>query len=162
MNTHINGICPIHIYVNRRPLESINTYALAYRVNNFQPVTKDAFDRTFNGINELINSANINLNVDEKIINYPYKIKDVDVYEFAIKHLTKVREVDPNAVLVVMPKVSVIDDLNVTIDNAEILFVNSYDIDKISDDSIRFKAGEVEFKEKNTLIIFRLMTVNIL
>ena len=80
MNTHINGICPIHIYVNRRPLESTNTYALAYRVNNFQPVTKEAFDRTFNGINELINSANINLNVDEKIINYPYKIKDVDVY----------------------------------------------------------------------------------
>lgn len=148
MNTHINGICPIHIYVNRRPLESTNTYALAYRVNNFQPVTKEAFDRTFNGINELINSANINLNVDEKILNYPYKIKEVDIYEFAIKHLTKVREVDPNAVIVVMPKVSVIDDLNVTIDNAEILFVNSYDIDKISDDSIRFKAGEVEFKEK--------------
>lgn len=148
MNTHINGICPIHLYVNRRPLESENTYALAYRVNNFQPVTKEAFDRTLNSIIELSKSANINLNVDERILNGGYKVKNEDIYNFCFGSLTKVRETDPNAVIIVMPKVSIIDDFNVRIDDAEILFVPSYDIDKIGEESIRFKAGEVEFKEK--------------
>lgn len=148
MNTHINGICPIHLYVNRRPLESENTYALAYRVNNFQPVTKEAFDRTLNSIIDLSKSANINLNVDERILNGGYKVKNEDIYNFCFGSLTKVRETDPNAVIIVMPKVTVIDDFNVRIDDAEILFVPSYDIDKIGEDSIRFKAGEVEFKEK--------------
>jgi hypothetical protein len=148
MNTHINGICPIHLYVNRRPLESENTYALAYRVNNFQPVTKEAFDRTLNSIIELSKSANINLNVDERILNGGYKVKNEDIYNFCFGSLTKVRETDPNAVIIVMPKVTIIDDFNARRDDAEILFIPSYDIDKIGEDSIRFKAGEVEFKEK--------------
>jgi hypothetical protein len=148
MNTHINGICPIHIYVNRRPLESENTYALAYRVNNFQPVTKEAFDRTLNGIIELSKSANINLSVEDKILNESYKIKGIDLYDFCIHSLTKIRETDPNAVIVVMPKVSLLDNFNVSIDGVELLYVESHEIDKISDDSIRFKAGEVKTKDK--------------
>ena len=148
MNTHINGICPIHIYVNRRPLESENTYALAYRVNNFQPVTKEAFDRTLNGIIELSKSANINLSVEDKILNESYRIKGIELYDFCIHSLTKIRETDPNAVIVVMPKVSLLDNFNVSIDGVELLYVESHEIDKISDDSIRFKAGEVKTKDK--------------
>lgn len=148
MNTHINGICPIHIYVNRRPLESENTYALAYRVNNFQPVTKEAFDRTLNGIIELSKSANINLSVEDKILNESYRIKGIELYDFCIHSLTKIRETDPNAVIVVMPKVSLLDNFNVSIDGVELIYVESHEIDKISDDSIRFKAGEVKTKDK--------------
>lgn len=148
MNTHINGICPIHIYVNRRPLESENTYALAYRVNNYQPVTKEAFDRTLNGIIELSKSANINLSVEDKILNESYRIKGIELYDFCIHSLTKIRETDPNAVIVVMPKVSLLDNLNVSIDGVELIYVESHEIDKISDDSIRFKAGEVKIKDK--------------
>lgn len=148
MNTHINGICPIHIYVNRRPLESENTYALAYRVNNFQPVTKEAFDRTLNGIIELSKYANINLSVEDKILNESYRIKGIELYDFCIHSLTKIRETDSNAVIVVMPKVSLVDDFNVSIDGIELIYVESHEIDKISDDSIRFKAGEVKTKDK--------------
>jgi len=35
MSTHMEGVCPLHIYVNRRPIESQNTYAIEYRVNNY-------------------------------------------------------------------------------------------------------------------------------
>ena len=61
MSTHIEGVCPLHIYVNRRPLESQNPYAIEYRVNNYQPLTKDAFDRALNGIIENCQAADIGL-----------------------------------------------------------------------------------------------------
>jgi len=147
MNTHVNGICPIHIYVCRRPLESENTFALAYRVNNFQPLTKEAFDRTFNAISELSNTANIVLNVDEQILNYPFKIKDTELFEFCNKHLDKIRETDPNAVIVAIPKVMFIDELNVSIENVDLVYVESSEIDFITDYSIRFKHREIEVKE---------------
>lgn len=142
MNTHINGICPIHIYYNRRPLESTNTYALAYRVNNFEPITKEAFDRAINGIVDLSKNANVNIKVPENILNTPYDIKEVELYEFCTNNLIRIRESDPNAVIVVMPKVSVLDNQNVSVNGVEILFVESKDIDKITKHSIRFKAGD--------------------
>lgn len=147
MDTHINGVCPIHLYYARRPLESNNTYALAYRVNNFQPVTKEAFDRTLNSINDLIKNANIKLNAPDFILNSTYKIKDVELYNFCISSLTKIRETDSNAVIVVMPLVDIVDEFNVRIKDVDVVYVESHHIEKIDDNYIRFKAGEVEFGE---------------
>ena len=147
MDTHINGVCPIHLYYARRPLESNNTYALAYRVNNFQPVTKEAFDRTLNSINDLIKNANINLNAPDFILNSTYKIKDVELYNFCISSLTKIRETDSNAVIVVMPLVDIVDEFNVRIKDVDVVYVESHHIEKIDNNYIRFKAGEVEFGE---------------
>lgn len=147
MDTHINGVCPIHLYYARRPLESNNTYALAYRVNNFQPVTKEAFDRTLNSINDLIKNANIKLNAPDFILNSTYKIKDVELYNFCISSLTKIRETDSNAVIVVMPLVDIVDEFNVRIKDVDVVYVESHHIEKIDNNYIRFKAGEVEFGE---------------
>lgn len=145
MDTHINGVCPIHLYYTRRPLESNNVYALAYRVNNFQPVTKEAFDRALNGINDLVKNANLNINAPDFILNSNYKIKGVELYNFCISSLTKIRETDPNAVIVVMPLVDIVDELNVNIKDVQIIHVDSTDIDKIDENYIRFKAGEVKY-----------------
>lgn len=147
MDTHINGVCPIHLYYARRPLESNNTYALAYRVNNFQAVTKEAFDRTLNSINDLIKNANIKLNAPDFILNSTYKIKDVELYNFCISSLTKIRETDSNAVIVVMPLVDIVDEFNVRIKDVDVVYVESHHIEKIDNNYIRFKAGEVEFGE---------------
>ncbi len=143
MDTHLNGVCPIHLYFNRRPLESTNPYAISYRVNNFQPLTKEAFDRAINAIVDLSKSANITTNIPEKFANEYYTIKDVELYEFCINSLTRVRENDPNAVIVVMPGVSIIDNENVSVDGVKLLFVDSKDITEISKHSIRFIAGEI-------------------
>lgn len=141
MNTHVNGVCPIHLYVNRRPLESNNTYALEYRVNNFQPLTKDPFDRAINGIIEICNSANIQINANDIILKGDYKIKGIDVYNYCTSDLIRAREIDPNSVIVVVPKIRDIGGDKVVVSGVEVLHVNSADIDIITDNAIRFIGG---------------------
>ena len=152
MATHIDGICPLHIYVNRRPLESENTYALDYRVNNFTPLTKDAFDRSINSIIEYCLSANIGSNMPELITNNDYKIKGKEVYLFCQSDLVRLREKDPNAVIVVIPSINKIDDNSVSINNINILFVPSSDIIDKSEMRIYFTVSKDKDKEVRLLV----------
>lgn len=152
MATHIDGICPLHIYVNRRPLESENTYALDYRVNNFTPLTKDAFDRSINSIIEYCLSANIGSNMPELITNNNYSIKGKDVYLFCQSDLVRQREKDPNAVIVVIPSINKIDDNSVSINNINILFVPSSDIIDKSEMRIYFTVSKDKDKEVRLLV----------
>ncbi len=142
MSTHVEGVCPLHVYVNRRPLESQNPYALEYRVNNFQPLTKDAFDRAISGIIENIRAADIQVKAPESVVNGDYRIKDKDVFEFCFSDLIRVHETDPNAVIVVLPEIEDVDEQNVSIVGVDIKLIHSSDIDKIGKDSIRFKGGK--------------------
>ncbi len=148
MDTHINGVCPLHIYVNRRPLESQDTYALEYRVNNFQPLTKDPFDRFINGVIDVCNSANLQINIPEDLLNADYLIKGKPIIEFTLNDLVRVRENDPNAVVVVIPKVKLIDETSVSIVGVEVLIVPSSDIEKISKDDITFVYKYTDDKKK--------------
>src|SRR5574343_194422 len=84
MDSHLSGVCPLHIYLNRRPIESQQAYA------------------------------------------------------FCLNDLVRVRENDPNAVIVVLPKIRSIDEQNVSVVGVELSLVASKDIDKISKYSIRF------------------------
>lgn len=152
MATHIDGICPLHIYVNRRPLESENTYALDYRVNNFTPLTKDAFDRSINSIIEYCLSANIGSNMPELITNNNYSIKGKEVYFFCQSDLVRQREKDPNAVIVVIPSINKIDDNSVSINNINILFVPSSDIIDKSEMRIYFTVSKDKDKEVRLLV----------
>ena len=152
MATHIDGICPLHIYVNRRPLESENTYALDYRVNNFTPLTKDAFDRSINSIIEYCLSANIGSNMPELITNNNYSIKGKEVYLFCQSDLVRLREKDPNAVIVVIPSINKIDDNSVSINNINILFVPSSDIIDKSEMRIYFTVSKDKDKEVRLLV----------
>jgi len=152
MATHIDGICPLHIYVNRRPLESENTYALDYRVNNFTPLTKDAFDRSINSIIEYCLSANIGSNMPELITNNNYSINGKDVYLFCQSDLVRQREKDPNAVIVVIPSINKIDDNSVSINNINILFVPSSDIIDKSEMRIYFTVSKDKDKEVRLLV----------
>ena len=149
MSTHVDGVCPLHIYINRRPLESQNPYAIEYRVNNFQPLTKDPFDRAINGIIDVCLSADIQVKAPDYIINNEFEINDKDVFTFCQSDLVRIREKDPNAVIVVLPKIKSIDEQNVSIVGIDIVIVPSADIDKANNYEIRFAAGEVgENKDK--------------
>lgn len=148
MSTHIEGVCPLHIYVNRRPIESQNTYAIEYRVNNYQPLTKDAFDRAINGIVENCQSADVQIEAPDLILNGDYKIHDKDIFYFAQSDLVRIRETDPNAVIVVFPEIEEIDAGNVSITGIEILLVKSKDIEFAKENEIEFVAGITDKKHK--------------
>ena len=148
MSTHIEGVCPLHIYVNRRPLESQNSYAIEYRVNNYQPLTKDAFDRALNGIIENCQSADIGVNLPDVVQNNTFTIHGKDIFYFCNNDLVRIRETDPNAVIVVVPKVTLLEEQSVSIDGVEILLVLSSDIEEIEDDEIEFCIGRSDDKHK--------------
>lgn len=155
MSTHIDGVCPLHIYIDRRPLESQDPYAIEYRVNNFRPITKEAFDRAIAGVVEVCSEANVEVKIPDSIKTEELEIKDKDVYEFCMADLVRIREVDPNAVVVVMPEVEEIDENMVMIEGIKVLLVKSSDIDKITKDYIRFIGGKQKVRdvEKNWYVV---------
>lgn len=149
MDTHLNGVCPMHIYFHRRPLESLEPYAIDYRVNNWLPVTKQPFDTALSGIIEVHSEANIEIKVPDIIKNTELLVKEEDVFTFGLNGLTRVRENDPNAVAVIIPLVTGIDDENVSVLGLDLRIVYSKDIDKIKRGYIRFKGGDVKIKDKD-------------
>lgn len=148
MDTHIQGVCPLHIYIDRRPLESADPYALEYRVNNFRPITKEAFDRAISGMTEVISEANIELKIPDYIKAEPIEIKDKDAFEFCMNDLIKIRENDPNAVLVAIPEIEEVGDNMVMINGVNLQLIRSSEIDRITKDDIRFVGGEMEVEGK--------------
>lgn len=111
MATHLWGKPPERIFKTRRPLESSNEYALTYRIENFQPITKQPFSQAVAAILETVNHIFVDFkNVDDNTKQFveDYRITaagrtyDLDSY---IKTFTaKQVESDPNAVMVVLPK----------------------------------------------------------
>jgi hypothetical protein len=149
MSTHINGVCPMHIYINRRPLESNNPYALKYRVNNFQPLTKDAFDRAISGIVDVCSNADIQVKAPEEIISGTWLIKGKDIYYFCQSDLVRIRETDPNAVIVVLPVINETSQSSVEIIGVDIRLVLSDEIVHMNDYEIKFIGGTIEVKGKH-------------
>lgn len=150
MSTHIEGVCPLHIYINRRPLESQNPYAIEYRVNNYQPLTKDAFDRAISGIIENCQSADIQIKAPDKILNGDFRIHEKDIFYFTQSDLIRIRETDPNAVIVVLPKIRDVDEGFVSIDDVQIVLVKSKNIEEIKGNTIEFV---YDMKDKHKVLI---------
>ena len=64
MRVHTQGITPLHIFEERRPLESEDANALTYRANNSRPITKDEFDKAISHYQEL--AQNVDVVIDYK------------------------------------------------------------------------------------------------
>ena len=150
MDTHINGVCPLHIYINRRPLESQNPYAIEYRVNNFQPLTKDPFDKFINGVIDVCRNANIQVNISESILNLNSTINQLPILDFCNSDLVRIRENDPNAVIVVMPLIEKVETDYVSIVGVDIVVVMTKDIITKGDNYIEFYYDTVD---ENKLIV---------
>lgn len=110
MSTHLHGAPPERIFRTRRPLESTNEYALTYRLENFQPITKQSFNQAVSAIVETVNHIYVQFDgVDDTTASFvdDYAIKAMGrTYSFDqyMKHYVPlVAESDPNAVIVVMP-----------------------------------------------------------
>ena len=139
MDTHLNGICPIHIYAHRRPLESTDYYAIDYRVNNFEPVTKEVFDRALSNIIAINQSATVKLKTLDNLELY---IEDKDFYDYCFSDLITKRENDPNAVIVLIPEITdSLDGENVIVGEVNPYLISSSRIEHIKDHEIKFHYG---------------------
>ena len=152
MDTHLNGMYPLHIYFNRRPLESSDPYALEQRIAEFEPLTKEAFDLALSKIEEICSNANVKLNAPEYIQTSSFKLFSKDFWDFCISDMQTKRENDPNAVIVLMPQVEELDNNSVIVSGYYPKYVSSFDIVKAENDYLEFFLDKVEDKERYLII----------
>lgn len=140
MDTHLNGVCPLHIYENRRPLESLETYAIDYRASNFEPLTMSAFKTAISSITEICQQSNIKILKNKILDNLILKIDNIDIEEFINGKLVTERENDPNAIILILPKFSSIQDTEFkTLNGISLVFVKSKDIVYVNGNNIKIK-----------------------
>lgn len=111
MATHTQGEVPLHIFKERRPLETQDENALEYRINNFREVTKDEFDKAINNYLDLAFSLDISIDYGTSVnkeyienIKVSNGHKNISFKEWFFKRVGAYRQTDPNAVVVVLPK----------------------------------------------------------
>ncbi len=150
-DTHINGVCPEHLYVERRPIESNNPYAFDYRVKNFQPTTREAFDKALGGMQRVLMSANISIDKDKRLEDI--FIEGKNIKDYCLTELVRIREHDPNAIILVFPKVRGITDTSVAIDGFFAKLFYSKDIVSKND-------SEIVVKESDYKIVYNKEGIN--
>lgn len=149
MDTHLNGVCPLHIYENRRPIESQEAYALEYRANNFEPLTMSAFKTAIACIVEICQQSNIKIFKNENLDKLKLSIENILIEDFVNGQLITKRENDPNAVILIVPKFSNLEDTEFKILNGiGLVFVKSKDIVYIEGNNIKIK-----LKKQDTYLV---------
>lgn len=153
MDTHINGVCPTHIYEKRRPIESKNTYALEYRKDNFKPVTMQEFAKAINGVIAATEKGIITVKKDDTVPTLEYN--GVKLTDYVKTECIRDREKDPNSIMVLIPTVSEITDGVVNVDKWGVYVVGSDDIIEIEkDESVKVKYEGYEYLLINKSGIF--------
>jgi hypothetical protein len=111
MRVHTQGITPLHIFEERRPLESDDPNALTYRANNSRPITKDEFDKAISHYQELAQNVDVIIDyksssnkeyIESLLINNG--LKKQSLKEWFFKKVGSYKQTDPNAVIVILPK----------------------------------------------------------
>lgn len=144
MATHLDGDCPKHIYIERRPLESKQPYALEYRIKNFKPVTQQEFDKAIGGVMRVLSNVSINVKKDERLQSLT--VKGIDIERYSLSNLIRERERDPNALIVLIPDIDINGSTSVTPKYWEAILINSCDIIDINDDMVLVRVGEDKYK----------------
>ena len=182
MATHLMGKPPELIFRTRRPLESTNDYALAYRLDNFQPITKQSFKVAIDAIIETANHIHVKFdNINQDTSNYisEHKInvagKSFLIPEYVEKYIGRMVEVDPNSVLVtypVHPSEPLIPDYREELPNFNNIqnsfvdlkteLISSDKINKVDNDKLIFEAGQwiytVHDKKEQTEPFYYVLT----
>lgn len=169
MATHLMGKAPESLFKTRRPLESTNEFALDYRIENFQPITMQSFSTAVSGIIETAGHVyfsveNMDSNTQEFVDNRVQKVggKSYNLYDYYIKYVGKMVELDPNAVIVYYPihpneeliarydaELPNFDNIQNQFIDIGIKVVSSRKINKLDSDEIVFYQGEWLYKVKD-------------
>jgi hypothetical protein len=178
MRVHTQGITPLHIFEERRPLESEDENALTYRANNSRPITKDEFDKAISHYQEL--AQNVDVVIDYKTsTNKDYiesllinnGLKKQSLKEWFFKKVGSYKQTDPNAVVVILPKhtsevfvpsyKNEIPNFNNIVTNkieVEIRLISHSSIRYIDADTLVFNGGNYEYKDGYSSPFYYILT----
>ena len=138
MDTHLNGVCPLHIYQSRRPLESEEDFALKQRAEAFEPITMQDFELALNKIIDFCKKTKIIIEGTEAIYEDKYIIDGKDIYDYVFTDLVKKRENDPNAIIIPFPILEKLDGNLARLKMLKPYYVASKDIEVIEDNYLKF------------------------
>jgi hypothetical protein len=138
MDTHLNGVCPLHIYQSRRPLESEEDFALKQRAEAFEPITMQDFELALNKIIDFCKKTKIIIEGTEAIYEDKYIIDGKDIYDYAFTDLVKKRENDPNAIIIPFPIFEKLDGNLARLKMLKPYSIASKDIEAIEDNYLKF------------------------
>ena len=167
MAVHTQGNVPLHIFEQRRPIESQSNHAIEYRSNNHRPITRDDFQKAiFNYINL---AQNLDVSVDygtsenqDYIKEFRVKngLKSESIKEYVLKHIGAYKQTDPNAVWVVLPKhiseeiipsyknkTPILDGIQSQKIEVELKLIPYNLIEYIDCDNLIFKGGDYEYAD---------------
>lgn len=158
MGVHINGESPECIFKERRPQESSNKEILEYRLANYRSITVNEFNKAINDIISVAKGVDYHCNEPEKEKEYNQDIwygwKRIDIKTWFIEVLGRYKQLDPNAIIVLLPKHEddllpdynyELPDFNEMINQKVYLYpqlVESEDIIKVSENHVIFKGGD--------------------
>jgi hypothetical protein len=138
MDTHLNGVCPLHIYQSRRPLESEEDFALKQRAEAFEPITMQDFELALNKIIDFCKKTKIIIEGTEAIYEDKYIIDGKDIYDYAFTDLVKKRDHDPNAIIIPFPIFEKLDGNLARLKMLKPYSIASKDIEAIEDNYLKF------------------------
>ncbi len=103
MSVHTQGKSPVRIIDTRRPYEDMAIRD--YRLESYEPITKEAINRAIQNLQRLFSSANIRIKTDEIVAEYVSEndFNDKDFIGFIASEVTRRMIEDPNGCLVWMP-----------------------------------------------------------
>lgn len=160
MAVHTQEGSPELIFRQRRPVESSQPVALQYRLDNHRNVVKSAFDLAIEQYIEAAYNVDATVSIGELTTDYldAYVMfdgyKETTVKQWLFSFVGRYKQTDPNAFVAVIP-MHPTDDLVSRYDAAipemesalnqpprpYIWLVPSADIEYVSDEMIKFKAG---------------------
>ncbi|MCP4181410.1 MAG: hypothetical protein GY756_26915 [bacterium] len=110
MSTHIYGSPPKELLEKRRPFESSNELILQYRLDNFQPFSKEYFNLANSEIIESADQLSFNIdNMDsstqdfEKVHRIRVGCIDFNIKDYVVKFLGEKAQADPNGFVISLP-----------------------------------------------------------
>lgn len=156
MQVMINGKKPKEILKLRRPVESQNNHTLQYRLDNFYPIQVSLFKRAILQYIEVINKADINVItnseiLDKWIIDNPKIVnnKKYSLKEWFFNYIAEQKQLDPNAIVVVHPKIIFINNKPIEVvastssPEIEISYVPTNNIQYEEHNVLKFTAGSI-------------------
>ena len=170
MAVHTQNMSPQKIFEARRPFETTQESAIQYRLDNYRNISKSDFDLAINQTIEACNSMDVSIEIGEKTQKYldTYRLFDgyklVNLHDWTFNFVGRYRQTDPNSLVVVLPKhptTNLVPRYDAELPNFNNVvnqqistitwLVPHNDIENISDDEFRFKAGGWLLNDKNLI-----------
>ena len=162
MQVVINGKPPKELFKARRPLESKNNHTLDYRIDNYHPVQTSLFKRAIQQYIEVLSKSDVQIQSQSETLNTYSKTfkryengKRFSLKEWLLIYIAEKRQLDPNGLIVLYPRIKFDDNGVLIIPQAstesidlEIDYIPFDEIEQIDEGIVKICIGDIEIGEK--------------